>query len=935
MKYLKNSYLLLLLLLLLGLFVTSSSQAQYSPYFENYSLSEYNAGNQNWGISKADNGKIYVANNKGLLEFDGIKWNFYELPNKTTIRSVLAVGDKIYTGSYEEFGYWQKNSKGSLVYTSISNFKAQKPSMDEEFWQIVAINDTIVFRSFSNLYIYKDEKLIKIKPSSTVMSISIVKNQLFVATLKNGVFLLENDILRPYINDPVLKDNIIISLFEYQNEIILTTALKGCYIYKNNRLQVWNSDINEVVKAHQLNSFSQLKNGFLVFGTIKNGAYITDEKGKTIYHISKENGLLNNTILSQHVDGSKLWLGLDNGLASMDLNSHHSFFNDISGKLGAVYDVINFKGTTYIGSNTGLFYLDADDKLQFIEGSQGQVWDLKDIDGELFCGHNNGTYIIDNKTLILISKFTGGWVIKKVPEQKHTYIQGTYAGLVKFIKGNNAWQVKHLGKTTIPVRFVVFEDTETAWVAHAYSGLYKVKFDKNYDTITEIKSYENKGLLSKFNVRVYKLKNEICFKTNEGWQRYEPLLDSIVPYPLLNGTLGKDTYIVSETDSEDLVFKNKMDIINFRKIGSSKNDLSLTSKFFKNRLIVGHEKVSKINDSIFALNLNDGFMLIDGKNYNQSNSLFKPIIEKVEINKNLMELKAQEIIESPINNNVSIVVSSPKSNNHYLEYSISNSDTTSWYKIDKDKLELSNLKDGDYTILFRASDNFGNISEVTTVKVRVLPPWYKDTLGFVLYFFIVISVAFIFYMLHKRKIYKEQRLLQLKLKKEQREALREKAIENEKKLVEIKNESLKNEVKLKSKQLANTAMALVKKNEALQELKKEIMIHKSGFDNHFSFKKLLSKIDNSISQKDEWKVFEYNFNQVHEEFFSQLKKEFPDLTHKDLKICAYIKMNLTTKEIAPLLNISTRGVETHRYRLKRKLNLENDNSLTAFLRNYK
>jgi DNA-binding CsgD family transcriptional regulator len=97
----------------------------------------------------------------------------------------------------------------------------------------------------------------------------------------------------------------------------------------------------------------------------------------------------------------------------------------------------------------------------------------------------------------------------------------------------------------------------------------------------------------------------------------------------------------------------------------------------------------------------------------------------------------------------------------------------------------------------------------------------------------------------------------------------------------------------------------------------------------------LKKVDNSIAHKDEWKIFEYNFNQVHEEFFFQLKKRFPDLTHKDLKICAYIKMNLTTKEIAPLLNISIRGVETHRYRLKRKLNLDNDNSLATYLRNFK
>ena len=87
------------------------SVAQYTPYFQNFSLSEYNAGNQNWGISRAENGMLYAANNNGLLEYDGINWDFYELPNKTTIRSVLAHKGLVYTGSYEEFGYWKKNLK--------------------------------------------------------------------------------------------------------------------------------------------------------------------------------------------------------------------------------------------------------------------------------------------------------------------------------------------------------------------------------------------------------------------------------------------------------------------------------------------------------------------------------------------------------------------------------------------------------------------------------------------------------------------------------------------------------------------------------------------------------------------------------------------------------------------------------------------------------
>ena len=177
--------------------------------------------------------------------------------------------------------------------------------------------------------------------------------------------------------------------------------------------------------------------------------------------------------------------------------------------------------------------------------------------------------------------------------------------------------------------------------------------------------------------------------------------------------------------------------------------------------------------------------------------------------------------------------------------------------------------------------------------------------------------------------------MKIKYKKEQQKLLREKTLENEKRIVQLKNDALQSDIKSKSKQLANNAMALVKKNESLQEIKKELMINKESFQNYYAYKKLLKKVDNSIVLKDEWEVFEYNFNQVHDEFFIKLKEKHPKLTSKDLKICAYIKMNLSSKEIAPLLNISVRGVETHRYRLNKKLNLDNDISMADYLLNIK
>ncbi|MFB9055830.1 transcriptional regulator [Mariniflexile ostreae] len=925
-----NFFLILCLLLNTHILI-----AQYTPYFQNYSLSEYHAGNQNWGVSKSENGKLYVANNNGLLEFDGLNWELKALPNKTIIRSVLAHNDKIYTGSYEEFGFWEDNKKGVLEYTSLSDKLQGNDFLNEEFWEIVAYKDMVVFRSFLNIYIVKGGDIIKIKPKSTVISCDIVNGQLFVSTLRNGIFTLDNTRLINVIEDELLKESKVVSISKIKKGLLITTAIKGCFIYDGTSLFPWNSNINSLIKQHQLNSHTTLEDGTMVFGTIQNGVYYTDADGRIRFHINKENGLANNTVLSQHLAlNNELWLGLDNGLTSIDLNGAHSFYNDISGSLGAVYDVISFQGTIYIASNTGLYFLDQESRLHFISGSQGQVWDLKEINGQLFCGHNNGTYLVENKTMQLISNFTGGWVLKKVPEKNKIYMQGTYAGIVKFEENAGKWNVTHMQKTTAPIRYLEFEDQYHAWAAHAYRGVYRMKFNKDYDSIIEMKNYKHKGLESNFNVRVYKIKNDICFKTNNGWHKYEPLLDSIVAYPFLNKKFGKDAYIISEADINVLGVKGD-ETISFNTFTSSNHDFFLPIKYFKNRLIVGYENISKISDSVFALSLNDGFALLNKSGKAVKDSLFPVSIESVGINGALIDLEGVDAIDLPYSDNIAITISSPKSKDAFFEYAIFQQTPKVWNKMERATLKLSNLNNGDYTISFRVANGFGDRSVAKDIKIKVLPPWYKGVKGLFLFIAVLILVSLVAFYFHKRKIEKEQKALQEKLAAKQEALLKEHAVENEKRMVQLKNQSLKSEVKLKSKQLANTAMSLVKKNESVLEIKNELVKSKAEFKNTFVYKKLLRKIDNSIGHEDEWQLFEYNFNQVHEEFFNQLKSKFPKLTHKDLKICAYIKMNLLTKEIAPLMNVSIRGLETHRYRLKSKLNLGNDISVSDFLRDFK
>ena len=128
-------------------------------------------------------------------------------------------------------------------------------------------------------------------------------------------------------------------------------------------------------------------------------------------------------------------------------------------------------------------------------------------------------------------------------------------------------------------------------------------------------------------------------------------------------------------------------------------------------------------------------------------------------------------------------------------------------------------------------------------------------------------------------------------------------------------------------------MHLVQKTEILNKIKNDLInIGSEGPEEiKKKIKQITRAIESDIQLDDSWAQFETYFDQVHENFFKRLREKFPKLTPKDQKLCAYLRMNLSTKEIAPLLNISVRGVEISRYRLRKKLVIESEVNLVAFI----
>ena len=315
-----------ILILLFSVFL-GYLNAQTLPPIQVYSPEDYNADNQNWQISQSKSKFIYVANNRGLLEYDGSDWHLYESLNKSIIRSVKVIGDKIFTGCYMDFGYWNKNSFGKLEYVSLLPKLEQKIEEDEQIWNILDLNEWVVFQSSHKIYLYNtlNQTFKIIKTDKIIFNIFNIENTIFYSVRNEGVYKIKEGKPELVTDDFVIKNDKVISIFSINKDVIVLTQKSGLYKLENNKALKWNIPANNIFEQSNVYCALRLKNGQFIIGTISNGIINLNPDGSFNYQINQKNGLSNNTALSLLEDiDNNLWVGLDNGINCINITSPSS-----------------------------------------------------------------------------------------------------------------------------------------------------------------------------------------------------------------------------------------------------------------------------------------------------------------------------------------------------------------------------------------------------------------------------------------------------------------------------------------------------------------------------------------------------------------------------------------------------------------------------------
>ncbi|GGI27385.1 triple tyrosine motif-containing protein [Pedobacter mendelii] len=928
------------------------------PYIENYSKSVYASGNQNWSVAKDKNGVMYFGNTEGLLTFDGRYWQKYKMPNNQIVRSVAADDNgKIYSGCFGDFGYWSFK-KNKFQYTSLTHLIPKSDPLKDEIWKIHIYGNKIIFQSFSTIYIYVNGKISILKNASNFLFSYKIGNR-FIVENKGLYELKGNKLVFIPGSDLVCRTGVLSILPFKGNTLIIGTGKDGLFLFDGKTFTPFNTPANAFLSTFQLNNGAKILDKYYAYGTILNGIIVIDENGNIIQRINKSSGLQNNTVLSLYSDDEQnLWAGLDNGIDRIELNSPLYFYLDKTGVFGTVYSSVIFKGKIYLGTNQGLFYSEWKNNNQFstlnfklIPNSQGQVWELNIIDNQLLCGHNNGTFNVIGDKIEKITTYSGGWTIKKLNSNPNFLIQGTYTGLLLFNKNaQGKWQFyKKIANFNVPARYVEQDNKGEIWVSHAYKGLYKLKLSSDYSTVISNKYYDEKsGLPSNYNLNLFNLEERIVFASNAGFFTYDNLSDKFSKYNVLNNALGSfsSSNKIINAGAKKYWFINhgKTALANFSEAGKISIDSNRFS-ILDGKMVQYYENISRISNSIYLISVDDGFVFYNaGQNVtSQASKVHQSVlirrIEDITDKYSILSENGDNGTEIDIKNNrnnIRISFSMPYYREakikfqYYLEgYS---NDWSDWsYATQKD---FTNLSSGKYVFKVRAKIDDSSISKITTFEFRILRPWYLSNWAILFYAFAFVVALIAGKKIYERKLKRDSLKISNRLKAEQDEILKQESEANEKQINKLQTEKLQAELASKNRELANSAMTLVYKNELLQKLSEEILKLKDENGKKLAddqLRKIQKVINDGMNDERDWHLFENSFNEAHESFFKKLKIGHPDLVPNDLKLCAYLRMNMSSKEMSSLLNITLRGVEIRRYRLRKKLNVPHDKNLTEFL----
>ena len=688
---------------------------------------------------------------------------------------------------------------------------------------------------------------------------------------------------------------------------------------------------------------------FFAEGTTSEGVFIRRKEDGQIYHLTTHNGLQNNTVLSMCFDSSGgLWLGLDRGIDYVLLSSpFFRLFGDTD-SFGTGYASVLYDGHLYLGTNIGVFRIAADklpgayDDADFerVEGIQGQVWNLQIFDGQLFCSHDKGIYLIEGTKVKRHIPLLGCWKLEPLDSAPASLMLGcTYERFFILEKTAGEWRFSgYVGNFSESGKSFFRDSDSRIWFGHHVKGLYRLSLSSDGHEVVRSEHFGTAdGFPSERSIYPSLYRGEIIFSTEGGFYRYNGA--TAFPADELNSLFvegSRNSLMVFETPDRRIKYfwSGAVQAVEYQSRSGRRQLDSLSLRHLSGLRPLGFENTLSLGDGYLLVNTEDGFDVIEAGRLREGWMRNEVFISEVRLPKEGRTVFSSRggADAAPLRlrykeNSLEFNFVEPAyTEEGAVEYSCRMKGYDNGFSplSSAGHKEYSHLGPGRYTFIVRSYNRyFGDGYSEAEQDIYIAAPWFLSWWAILLY---IIAGVLLLYIIN---------LTVTRLTEHKAEKIA--ALQAE----EMQKAQMRREFEIKAEDLAASTMNLQRKNELLQkisgEVDKSIEGIKDGEDKHAQLRRLRSLtelIRSNIEHDGDWKKFENNFDLVYSDFLKRLGEEYPQLSITDKKICAYLKMDLSSKEIAPLLGMTVRSVEMTRYRLRRKLGLSREENLSAFLQNY-
>ncbi len=883
---------------------------QGTPPLRRWEAIDFGGGRQVWGIASAPDGTIALANGAGLLTFDGVRWRQRAVPNGQVLRTVIyhAADSSWWAGGYD--GWW----RWSAANPSDAPERVSPPdNPKEEWWH--ALPDPqdpseLLWQSFSRMA-RTPRGTAACEPIETpgnILFARVVRDTLFLPVIARGLYFRDGEVWRLYPGGEAFANVEIAGITSAPGGGLLIATRNGqISILRDGRVARW--PLGRVTPPpwtnQPINGLLALRSGGFALATSANGLYLLSAEGRVLSHLDAQHGLGDDTVLSlyqDHRDG--LWAGLNDGLVYLSVNSAATIH---AAQLGPVYDVLTTASGRLLGTNEGLF-LEAGEVAGPVSNITEQVWYVTQTPAGIVAGTNEGTFLLDaDFRATKISQANGGWSWLGLDSSRA--MAGTYVGLERYVRNaGGPWvSTGRVDGHLSPVRQVWLDRLDplrqTFYVVHPQEGLSRLRLNDSLTRLTErrvIDSLPGRLLAHDLGLTYFTPTHVLHIDADGIVQGpYAPMSIEI------EGDRGRASisaellrvYVPAEAAREaESEIAWPLDV---------RLDIPL---------------LKQMDDRTLAVGLHRGYALVDLMHENPSTRMI-PVRVSTEQHGNSVQVSfAQSRYDrAPL-----------------FRVRLHGSDTsfTAWDA--EGEYPFPQLKAGDYTLDWESDDG-----QRGRVSWEVPPPYYQRPLAYVVYGLLIGAGFWALRVYYRRRLDTQQRLADVERERQlQAERLRTRADRLEDKVkvsqreVELSHRELalrQNELQQRNRELAQSTLAQARHNESLLQIREGISALPKSGEVGKTRRQLYHVLESQLSSEEDWARFDEHFDAVHVGFLHQLHEDIPALTPGDLRLAALLRMNLPSKEIAPLLHLSVRGVENKRYRLRKKIGLAGEANLTEWI----